>query len=125
MGKYKRSDRDYSREKQLSYENNNLKKEVARLRKQLARLNADSIDELKGTLESHSIDREPKNPKEIADKLKEDWHCTGTPGCEGYLEIIKFNKIDKEHYFRQCNSCRYRTRSQKWTDSVVGIIRKI
>ena len=126
MGKYKRSDKEYAREKQLSHENKNLKVEIVRLRKLLSQAGLDSYEDLKRVIETHSIDNGPKNSKDVADRLKEDWRCTGTPGCEGYLEIVIFNKIDQEYYFRKCSNCFHRTRSQKYNSNTVkGIIKKI
>lgn len=95
-----------------------LKEEIIRLKKLLSK-----SDKENPTQTTESIDKKENNRNQT-DQLKAEWRCTGTPGCEGHLEIVLFNKIDQEYYFRKCTKCFHRTRGQKYTNSVKGIIKK-
>lgn len=124
MGKSKRADREFGREKRLSHENAKLKKEIGRLRKILARVDLDKYGQLKETIDRHCSEESQESGRNLLERLKEEWRCTGTPGCEGYLEIFIFNKIDNSWYYRKCNSCLHRTKSQKYDpDKVKGIVK--
>lgn len=124
MGKTKRSDKEFSREQKLIHENRVLKKHVAHLRKQLARLDLDRYSNLKESIEQHYQEDREQEGRDILDHLKQEWRCK-EPGCEGYLEIILYNKINATWYYRKCNCCPHRTKSQKYhPDQVKGIIKK-
>ena len=124
MGKSKRSDREFSREKKLIHENRILKRQIASLRKQLARLDLDRYSNLKETIEQHYQEDREQEGKGILERLKQEWRCK-QPGCEGYLEIFLFNKINCTYYYRKCNCCPNRTPSQKYDpDQVKGILKK-
>jgi hypothetical protein len=124
VGKSKRSDREFSREKKLIYENRILKRQVASLRKQLARLDLDRYSNLKETIEQHYQEDREQEGKDILDRLKQEWKCH-EPGCTGYLEIFLFNKINSTYYYRRCNCCANRTKAQKYDpDQVKGILKK-
>lgn len=123
--KHKRTDRDFSREQRLSHENKDLKQEILRLRKLLARVDLDKFGQIKETVEKHCKDDNAQYGQDLLDRLKQEWRCTKTAGCEGYLEIIIFNKINDTYYFRRCSECSNRTPSQKYDSKVVrGIIKK-
>ena len=124
MGKTKRTDREFTREKKLIHENRILKRQVASLRKQLARLDLDRYSNLKETIEQHYQEDRHQEGQDILDRLKQEWRCM-EPGCEGYLEIILYNKINSTWYYRKCNECVKRTPSQKYhPDQVKGILKK-
>ena len=124
MGKARRGDKEFSREKRLIHENRILKRQVSSLRKQLARLDLDRYSSAKEAIEqSYQEDRQQEG-RDILDRLKQEWRCK-EPGCDGYLEIILYNKIDSTWYYRKCNGCPHRTKSQKYNPSEVkGIIKK-
>lgn len=116
-----RTDKEYSREKKLSYENKRLKKEIAKLRKELARLDLDRYSQVKEIIEQHYQEDQAKEAQNMLDKMKEAWRCYQ---CEkGFLEIIIFNKLDSTWYLRKCNNCPNRTRSQRYTPQVKGIVK--
>ena len=126
MGKYKRSDREYSREQRLIHENRVLKRHVASLRKELARVDLDRYKNLKETIDQHYQDDRAQEGRDILEKVKNEWKCH-EPGCDGFLEIFTYNKVGNTWYYRICSSapaCKNRTKSQKYDPSVRGIMRK-
>jgi len=124
MGKARRGEREFGREKKLAHENKRLKKELAQMRKLLARVDLDRYSQVKDMIEeNYQADREQEG-QDILERLKQEWRCQ-TPSCAGYLEIILYNKIDSTWYYRKCNCCPNRTKSQKYNrDEVRGIIKK-
>lgn len=121
MGKSKRGDKEYSREQRLVQENRLLRKQLSSLRKQLARVDLDRYQNLKETIEKHYREDQAQAGQEIIEKLKQEWQCMECK--EGYLEILLFNKLDSTYYYRKCNTCSHRTKSQKYTPEVKGIIK--
>lgn len=124
MGKSMRGSKEYSREQKLAHENKRLKRELSQLRKQLARLDLDRFDSIREILEEHSEEDKPQTSQEFLENLKKTWACNEN-GCQGYLEIILYNKIDNVWYYRKCVNCSHRTKSQKYDPlRVKGIIKK-
>jgi hypothetical protein len=84
-------------------------------------MDLDRYDSLKEMLQEHS-GNQPEAQTEILENLKKTWLCKQ---CNvGYLEIIIFNKINCTWYYRACSNCTHRTKSQKYSPSVQGIIKK-
>lgn len=122
MGKTKRGEKEFSKEKQLIHENQKLKRTIATLRKQLARLDIDRYSQVREMIEEHYQDDKAKEGQDILDNLKKQWLCKE---CNvGHLEIVLFNKISDTFYFRKCSSCENRTKSQRYDSKTVqGIIK--
>ena len=93
---------------QLIRENKELKREVSRLRKDLARIDITYNEE--------------ENIEEIESKpmvSKNKWKCFE---CElGNLKLIIYQRRDSLFYFRKCNNCYNRTKSKKYSSEVEGI----
>jgi len=121
VGKSKYSDKEYTKEQRLVHENQQLKKKIAHLRKLLARVDLDRAD-LKEAIEDSSKQEYVKEGESIMDRLKQEWKCKQCP--DGYLEITLFNKINDTWYYRRCNSCSNRTKTQKYSSDVKGIIKE-
>ena len=125
MGKTKRSDGELSRERQLKHENQALKREVSRLSKKLARLDLDPYDSVKEAVEEH-YHEDSSAQGGLLDKMKQKWACK-SPNCSGYLEIFLYNKVGSTYYYRICSNapgCKNRTKAQKYTQSVDGLMRE-
>lgn len=122
MGKSRRGEKEFSREQKLVHENKRLKREVAQLRKQLARLDLDRYDSIKEMIEEHGHENTAQTGQELLENLKKTWTCNDCRN--GHLEIILYNKIDSTWYYRKCSNCPHRTKSQKYTPEVKGIIKK-
>lgn len=136
MGKSRRGHKELSKEQELKYENKEfrrrerdkdnqilqLKREVSSLRKQLARLDLDRHSYVKETLEEYyAHEEEVVDNKRLINDLKKEWACKK---CGvGYLEIILYNKIGETWYFRQCNQCVNRTKSQVYSPAVQGVMK--
>lgn len=123
MGKSKRGEREFTREQKLVQENRILKRQVAALRKQLARVDLDRYTNLKETIDKHYQEDNAQEGRDILEKIKKEWACQ-QPSCEGYLEIFLFTKIDSTWYYRKCNCCTNRTKAQKYSPDVKGIMKK-
>lgn len=122
MGKSKRGSKELTREQRLLNENKNLKKQLSQIRKQMARIDLDRYDFVKEMLEEHGPESQPEFGSEFLENLKKKWLCNDCR--QGHLEIITFNKIDSTFYYRKCTNCPNRTKSQKYSPQVSGIIKK-
>lgn len=123
MGKTRRGHKEYSREQRLIHENQRLKRENARLRKHLAKIDLDRYSQVKDILQEHYSQEEKETTTyEMLQRLKNEWACRecGT----GHLEIMLYNKTSGTWYFRKCNNCSHRTKSQQYTPNVKGIIQE-
>ena len=122
MGKSRRGSKEFTREQKLIQENKRLKRALAKLSKEFARLDLD-----RGAMVSQMIaeayqDGQEEAGQDVINMLKKRWSCKE---CEsGHLEIIIFNKISESHYYRKCTACPNRTKSQKYSPQVAGIIKK-
>lgn len=123
MGKSRRGSKEFSREQKLIHENKRLKREVSSLRKQLARLDLDRFNTVREMIEDAHAEVQASVGKEVIETLKKAWACKECN--EGYLEIILFNKLSDTWYYRACNSCSHRTKSQKYDPNrVKGIVKE-
>lgn len=127
LGKSKRTDREYSREKKLSKENKHLKKELSHLRKQISRLSLEGLETAKQACfdqeERDRLNEAVGDPNPNLDHLKEIWKCNQ---CNiGWLEVALYSKCSETWYFRRCTGCEKRTKGQRYDEkSVKGIIKK-
>jgi hypothetical protein len=119
MGKARRGEREFGREKKLSHENKRLKKEIAQLRKLLARVDLDRYSQVKDMIEEHYQEDRLQEGQDILERLRQEWKCFKCNS--GYLEIILYTRRDGTHYYRKCNNCDNRTKGQRYTDDVKGI----
>ena len=122
MGKAQRGQREFTREQQLRHENDRLKRTVQQLRKQIARLDLDRFGHMKEIIEKHCNEENQESGRNVLEALKKAWACK-EPGCDGYLEIFLYNKLDKTYYFRRCCKCDHRTKSQPYDKNVQGILK--
>lgn len=127
MAKNTRGAKEYTKEQRLSKENKQLKKELSYLRKQIARLDGDRFEALKQMAaedeESDQFQNFVKDANSVTEDLKKAWACKDC--FTGVLEISLFNKLNQTFYFRKCNNCSKRTKSQRYdSESVKGIIRQ-
>ena len=123
MGKSVRTDKQYSREQRLVKENKRLKIQNSRLSKLLARIDLDRYSTIKDMIDDHQAEDILQRTQELLESLKEAWKCRE---CDtGYLEIVLFTKMGNQHYFRACNCCNNRTKSQIYDPTKVkGIVKK-
>lgn len=137
MGKSRRGHKELSKEQELKYENrefrrrerdkdneiNKLKREIGSLRKQLARIDLDRYSHVRDIVQEHYANEEvEQNTQDMLSSLKNQWQCheCGT----GHLEIYLYTRQDGTFYYRLCNNCPNRTKSQKYDpNTVTGIMR--
>lgn len=123
MGKSRRGDKERSREQELKFENQRLRRTVSSLRKQLARIDLDRYSHVRDMVEEHLADQEViVTTEDMLKSMKNEWKCHECG--DGYLEITLYGKMGQTWYFRKCNSCPHRTTSQAYSPSVRGIIKE-
>jgi len=122
LGKSRRGSREFSREQKLVHENQRLKRQLAALRKQLARLDLDRYAQVREIIEQHYQEDKAQEGRDILEKMKQEWKCHECTG--GYLEIVLYNKIQDTWYYRICTNCAHRTKSQRYNPDVKGILKK-
>ncbi len=127
MGKSRNDRRGFTREQKLLHENQRLKKQLAQLRKQLARVDLDRYENIKEIIQKHYQDERAQEGQDILDRLKEEWKCRE---CQnGYLEIFTYNKMGNTWYYRVCSNssnCKHRTKPQPYSPAnVKGILKKV
>lgn len=123
MGKSRRGDKERSREQELKYENQKLRREVSSLRKQLARIDLDRYAHVRDIVQEHYAEEEvEQNTQDMLASLKNKWQCHE---CGiGHLEINLYTRADDTFYYRHCNNCSNRTKAQKYDpQSVTGIMK--
>jgi hypothetical protein len=124
MGKARTDKHGYTREQRLHEENQQLKRQISSLRKQIARLDLDRFDVVKELIEEHYQEDKALEGKAILDKLKKSWACREC--ADGHLEIFVHNRGGEPWYYRVCSNapeCGNRTKSQPYTPQVKGILR--
>lgn len=126
MSKTRKDRYGNTREQKLANENDRLKRLVAQLRKSLARLDLDRSADIREIVNKHYQQEDAQlhaeREQESLEALKRTWQCSKCP--EGHLEIILLNKMNELHYFRKCNSCSNRTKLQRYSKDVRGIVKK-
>jgi len=75
MGKARRGSREITREQKLISENKALKRDLGRIRKELARLDLDRYDTLKEMIEENKSESEPEFGAQFLENLKKTWLC--------------------------------------------------
>jgi cell division septum initiation protein DivIVA len=125
LGRNTRGDKEYTRLQKALHENEKLKREISKLRKQLARLDLDRHSYVRDIIdefyENEDKKEKEKTVSEVLEDLKKAWECKECHA--GYLEIFTYSKLGETWYFRRCNnpSCGHRTKSQPYNNSVKGI----
>lgn len=123
MGKSRTDRCGFTREQKLAKENQELKRQVQTLRKRLARIELNKYENVKEAVEDHERNSGLPTTQDLLESLKREWQCK-KDNCSGYLEVTLFNKIDTTYYYRACNACSNRTKSQKYDPALVkGIIK--
>ena len=113
-----KKNKDLSEIQRLRTENASLKRQLSRIRKQLARDQSDRFSDVDDALRAQI--REDEAFDEIAkqQKLIEHWRCFK---CDNdYLRLIIIERPDGGFYFRKCPRCENRTRLKPLSDSVEG-----
>lgn len=123
MGKTQRGSKELDKFHKMSHENKRLKREVAQLKKQIARLDLDRGPMVTEMIsEAYSAGQQALGTQ-VIEMLKKQWECVECK--EGYLEIIIYNKMFEPWYYRSCICCPHRTKAQKYDPvKVKGIIKE-
>jgi hypothetical protein len=122
LGKLRRSDKEFTKEQRLSKENKQLKRELTALRKQVARMDLDQYSTVRDVIDDHDMENKAELTEDFLESLKQQWKCHECPS--GFLEIVIFSKLGNPWYFRSCNSCSKRTKSQRYDSTQVkGIVK--
>lgn len=111
MGKGRsfKTDKEHTREQELSYKNKELQREVARLRKALDKLKFGWCPNCTG---SEGLKKEEEIPLPKI-KNRTCYECG-----KANLILIRYPRSDGTYYYRSCPLCGHRTRGKKLTDDV-------
>lgn len=136
MGKTTRGHKEYSKEQELKHENRNLRNKVRELesenrqlrrqvsgsRKEIARLDLDRHSYVSEIVQEHLANEEAEqSAQDLLHAMKNTWKCHECGN--GHLEIHLYTRQDGTFYYRHCNNCENRTKSQKYDPaSVSGIM---
>ncbi len=127
MSRSTRGDKEHTRLQQMQHENSRLKREISKLRKQLARLDLDRHSYVKDIVDEHFANEEQEETTgKMLERLKDEWKCREC--SDGFLEIVLYSKMGEPWYFRKCNglNCAHRTKSQHYNpEKVVGPIKPL
>jgi hypothetical protein len=115
-----------TREQKLANENDKLKRLIAQMRKQIARIDIDRSANVREIVNNfyrqEDAQLHAERERETLEMLQKEWQCNS---CEiGYLQIILINKMDQLHYYRACINCNHRTKLQRYSKDVRGILKK-
>lgn len=119
MGKRKMSGHDIELLERLKRENKSLKKQLARLQKQLNRIDLDRFQNLEEIVEAQYKEEKELHQKTKRDQLLEKWKCFHCD--DGYIHLIVVNRPDGVYYFRRCRECGHKTKLQKYNENVEGV----
>ena len=126
MGKARTDKNGHTREQKLLHENQQLKKQISSLRKQLARIDLDRYSTVRDMIEEHYQEDKLETGREILENLRKQWACNVCHN--GHLEIFVYNRAGQTHYYRICSNapdCTNRTLSKPYdAANVAGIMRK-
>jgi len=137
LGKSRRGHKELSKEQELKYENKEfrrrerdkdnqilqLKREVSSLRKQLARIDLDRYSHVRDIVEEHYANEEKEvSTQDMLKSMKDQWRCHECGS--GHLEIYVYTRQDGTFYYRLCNNCPNRTKSQRYDPNTVQGIMK-
>lgn len=122
MSKSTRGQKEYTRLQEIIHQNKKMKREIASLRRQLAKIDLDRHSFVKDIIDDHYADEEHEQETDkMLKSLKDTWKCNSCN--EGHLEIKIYTKVNQTYYIRQCNNCAKKTKSQVYNpDKVKGII---
>jgi len=116
----KRGDKELDLTQRLKYENKKLKRQVKQLRKLLDRIPMELYQNVEETIEKQkAIELREQNVKKNR-HLKEAWECRDC--AEDSLKIFLIHRRDGTFYFRKCSTCDNRTKLQKYSNDVMGIM---
>lgn len=126
MSKTRRDRRGNTADQALRLENDKLKRQIAQLRKALARVDLDRYTNLRDIIQQHyrleDAERHAEKERESLEQMQREWHCNT---CDnGHLEIILINKRSELGYYRKCTNCTHRTPLKKYNKNVRGIVKK-
>ena len=117
--KISRNDAELTAVQKLRHENDRLKKQISKLRKQLSRIDIDRYTNLKEMIEAHTSQDEAYDKTEELLQLKKKWICHSCG--EDYLRVVIVPRADGMFYFRRCISCQYKTKLKKSDSEIEGI----
>jgi hypothetical protein len=122
MGRHYRADKGSKEVQTLRYENQKLKKENARLRRQLQRVDLNRFQNLSELVNKKFKEDKIEAKSKKLEALKQKWECFSCG--RGILRLMIYDHpVKGAMYFRKCDQagCGHRTEMQKYTPEVEGI----
>jgi hypothetical protein len=115
-----RSDTELKEIQRIRLENNKLKKQISKLRKELSRIDIDRYSSLKTLIEAQAAEDESFDSVAELEQLKTKWMCHK---CQlDHMRLILIPRADGTFYLRKCGTCDNRTKMKKYVDGIEGIM---
>lgn len=111
--------KEYDQVQKLKSENKLLKRQIARLRKQLDRIDVEHFQNLKEIVKKQRKEDLDLYKEEEHKSLEEKWKCHKCD--DGVLRIVIIDRRNGVFYFRRCPSCGNRTKVKPYTEDVKGV----
>ena len=110
--------KELSEIQKLKTENAALKRQLTRLRKQIARHDMERYENIREAMEIQKKEDQVHSEMEKQKKLIEKWQCfeCGTD----YLRLLVIERPDGHFYFRRCPTCDNRTKMKPLKKKVEG-----
>jgi rubredoxin len=113
--------KEFDQLQKIKREVEKLKRENTALRKQLARIDYTRFQNLKDLVDKQNKEDKELQHKKKSESLKQQWVCRECG--KGFLYIKMFDHpTNGVTYWRACNLCTNRTKAQKYTPSVEGLM---
>lgn len=93
-----------------------LKKQIGRMKKFISRIDKYHHDRV---FFDDVVDEPVENKKQSKNTDIDKWLCFACG--DGQLMLVVYPRVDVLHYFRRCNNCGHRTKSQQFDESVEGL----
>ena len=112
-------DKEYTKEQKYRKELEKLKRENARLKKLIARINLEESANLKDEILRQERDNQIEITLKKQKQAEEAWRCWDCN--EGILRLKIFEIHNGARYYRKCDHCSKRTSGKKYTKDVKGV----
>ena len=104
-------DKEQTEIQKLKTENQSLKKKLSTLRKQLSRIDVDRYQELRRFVDQEAEEQHAEERAEIEKQVGKLWKCHDC--IEGTLRMVMLERRDGVFYYRKCDACPKRTKTQR------------
>ena len=120
MGKgNKNCDKEASVLQKLKTENKMLKRQLARIRKQLERVDLEHYENVKEIVDKHEKEYQEVQFQEETEQLEKRWKCFEC--VDGVMRLKILTRRDGLKYYRMCDCCSNRTKAKPYNKRIQGV----